>query len=120
MSGHIGKYAFVVGVILAIILGLVSAEGLGSARGWLWSILVVLGLVVGLMNVSGKDVKEFLWIVAALVVVAYAANTQIAALANVELIGVYISGVFNSIMAFIVPAAVVAALKAAWNLAKGQ
>ena len=53
MEKQIGNYSFIVGVILAIVLGL-AASKTGTAEPWLWSLLIVLGLVVGFLNVSGK------------------------------------------------------------------
>lgn len=118
MEKQIGNYSFIIGVIIAVVLGL-AAPQLGTTTDWLWSLLVVLGLVVGFLNVSGKDTKEFLWVTVALVVVAFAGGAQIDKWQNVQFIGAYLSGIFNSILAFVIPASVVAALKEVWELAKG-
>ena len=117
MEKQIGNYSFIIGVIIALVLGLASAQ-LGAAKAWLWSILVVLGLIVGFLNVSGKETKDFLMVTVALVVVAFAANSQIAGWKDVELIGIYISGIFSSLLTFVVPASIVVALKEVWQLAK--
>ena len=117
MEKQIGDYSFIIGVILAVVLGL-AAPKLGTATAWLWSLLVVLGLVVGFLNVSGKETKEFLWVTVALVVVAYAGSAQINSWSNVEIIGAYLKGIFDSMLAFVVPASVVVALKDVWGLAK--
>ena len=117
MEKQIGNYSFIVGVIIALVLGLASAE-LGAAKAWLWSILVVLGLIVGFLNVSGKDTKDFLLVTVALVVVAYAGSAQVSGWANVELIGKYLTGLFDSLLTFVVPASIVVALKEVYQLAK--
>ena len=119
MEKQIGNYSFIIGVVIAVLLGL-AAPKLGSAAIWLWSLLIVLGLVVGFLNVSGKETKEFLWVTVALVVVAYAGGSQIDKWQNVQFIGTYLSGIFNSILAFVIPASVVVALKDVWSLAKGE
>ena len=119
MEKKIGNYSFIVGVIIAVVLGL-AAPRLGETADWLWSLLVVLGLVVGFLNVSGKETKEFLWVTVALVVVAFAGSAQIGSWSNVQLIGAYLKGIFDSILAFVVPASVVVALKDVWVLAKGE
>ena len=119
MEKQVGNYAFIIGVILAVVLGLASTQ-LGAASTWLWSLLVVLGLIVGFLNVSGKETKEFLWVTVALVVVAFAGSAQINSWSNVELIGPYLKGIFDSILAFVVPASVVVGLKDVWELAKGE
>ena len=117
MEKQIGNYSFIIGVIVAVVLGL-AAPQLGTATAWLWSLLVVLGLVVGFLNIGGKETKEFLWVTVALVVVSYAGSAQIKDWVNVQFIGPYLSGIFNSILAFVIPASVVVALKEAWDLAK--
>ena len=120
MEKQIGNYSFIIGVIIAVVLGLAAPQLGSAAAAWLWSLLVVLGLVVGFLNVSGKENKEFLWVTVALVVVAFAGSAQIKEWSNVQLIGIYLSGIFNSILAFVIPASVVVGLKEVWELAKGQ
>src|SRR3989338_4718540 len=118
MEKQVGNYAFIIGVILAVVLGLASTQ-LGAASTWLWSLLVVLGLIVGFLNVSGKETKEFLWVTVALVLVAYAAKTQIGSWeTDVKWIGSYLSGIFGSIVNFVVPASIVVALRETWELSK--
>ena len=119
MEKQIGNYSFIIGVIVAIVLGL-AAPKLGSAATWLWSLLIVLGLVVGFLNVSGKETKDFLLVTVSLVVVAFAGSAQINSWTNVEVIGSYLKAIFDSILALVVPASVVVALKEVWELAKGS
>ena len=118
MEKQIGNYSFIIGVIIAVVLGL-AAPRLGPAETWLFSLLVVLGLVVGFLNVSGKETKEFLWVTVALVVVAFAGSAQVNSWeTKVQIIGPYLKAIFDSILAFVVPASVVVALKDVWELAK--
>jgi len=117
MEKQIGNYSFIIGVIIAVVLGL-AAPMLGAAAAWLWSLLVVLGLVVGFLNVSGKETKEFLLVAVSLVVVAFAGSAQIDSWSNVQLIGPSLKAIFDSILAFVVPATVVVGLKDVWELAK--
>ena len=119
MEKQVGNYSFIIGVIVAVVLGL-AAPQLGIATAWLWSLLVVLGLVVGFLNVSGKNTREFLLVTVSLVIVAYAGGAQIDSWQNVQYIGPYLSGIFNSILAFVIPSSVVVGLKAVWDLAKGE
>ena len=122
MEKKIGEYSFIIGVVLAIILGLATGSSavrtaLAGTEVWLTSILVVLGLIVGFLNVTGKDTKEFLTIATILVIVSFAGgSTQ--ELAGVTLIGPYLAGVFSQIMAFVVPAVVVVGLKEIYYLAR--
>ncbi len=122
MEKKIGEYSFIIGVVLAIILGLATGSSvvraaLAGTEVWLTSILVILGLIVGFINVTGKDTKDFLMIATILVVVSFAGgSTQ--ELAGVSLIGPYIAGIFSQIMAFVVPATVVVGLKEIYYLAR--
>ena len=118
MEKKIGDYSFIVGVILAIVLG-VAAPKLGTTAPWLWSLLVVLGAVVGFLNISGKETKEFLMVAVSLVIVAYAGSAQINSWKDVEVVGPYLKSIFDAILAFVVPSSVVVALKDVWELAKG-
>jgi len=107
---RIGGYSFIIGVILAIVLGLASSALGGETELWLGSLLVVLGLIVGFLNVAGKETKEFLIVAVILVLTAYAGNAA-ASLGGVLYIGPYIVGIFNQLLAFVIPATVVVALK---------
>ena len=72
------------------------------------------------LNVSGKETKEFLWVTVALVVVAFAGSAQVNSWeTQVKIIGPWLKGIFDSILALVVPASIVVALKEVWQLAKG-
>ena len=119
MEKKIGHYSFIVGVLLAILLGLVPASKLGDAAVWLTSLLVVLGLIVGFLNVTGKETKEFLIVETILVVVSSMGNAE-ASLTSVQKLGPYLSAIFTQIMAFVVPATVIVGLKDIWALGKSN
>jgi len=118
MQKKIGHYSFVVGVVLALLLGLASQPLLGTGLiPWLASLLVVCGLIVGFLNVTGRETKEFLIVATVLVIVAGLGGAS-TSLAGVALIGPYLNAVFIQLLAFVVPATVVVALKDIWNLAQ--
>ncbi len=112
MDKRVGNYSFIIGVIIAIVLGIVS---LGAATPILASLLVVLGLIVGFINVTGKETKEFL-LVATVLIIATAMGGASATLSGVQYIGQYLSGILTQVLAFVVPATVVVALKDIWGL----
>jgi hypothetical protein len=117
MDKRVGHYAFIIGVIIAVVLGLAASALNANTVAVLTSILVVLGLVAGFMNVTGKETKEFLTIAAILVIVSYAGGAA-ANLGAVLVVGKFISGIFSAIMAFVVPATVVVGLKDILELAQ--
>jgi hypothetical protein len=75
-------------------------------------ILVVLGLIVGFINIGVKETHDFLVAVIALLL----AGT--AGLGNLPAIGTYIGAILTNITTFVAPAAVIVALKAVWELAR--
>ena len=117
MENQIGNYSFIIAVIIAVVLGL-AGSAVGDASKWLWSLLVVLGIIVGFLNISSKEAKEFLWVTTALVLIAFAGYNQANSWVNIQPIGPYLKGIFDSILAFIVPASVVAALREVWVMAR--
>jgi hypothetical protein len=116
MDKRIGSYSFIVGVVLAVVLGLFSAYITGQVAAILVSLLVLLGLAVGFLNVAGKETKEFLIVGVILAVVAYVGGA--ANLGKIMYIGVYLVSIFNYIMAFVVPAIIVVGLKDVIRLTK--
>ncbi|MBI2108321.1 hypothetical protein HYU10_00195 [Candidatus Woesearchaeota archaeon] len=117
MEKKLGSYSFIVGVIVAIVLGVASPQLGVQAVTWLTSLLIVAGLVIGFLNVTGKETKEFLMVSVALVIVAFAGK-DLVSLENVEIIGNYLQGIFQSVLAIVIPATIVVALKDIWELAK--
>ncbi len=115
MEQKIGHYSFIGGVILAVVLGMVPAATLGTAAAWLTSLVVVLGLIVGFLNVSGKETKEFMMVSVVLMIAAYIGNGS-ETLGGVTVIGPYLVGIFTHILAFVVPATIVVGLKEIWAL----
>lgn len=99
-----GKWVFLIGVIIAIVAGLV-----GGASYWVW-LLVVLGLIVGFLNITAKETTPFLIASIALILTT-------TALGSIQLIGDYLTAILENVRIFVAPAAIVAALKAIFVLA---
>ena len=110
MKKKVGRWAFVIGLILAIILAM-----LGTEQIWPIYLLLVLGLLVGLLNISDKEVGSFL-------IAAIAFMFTFTALGNVAegipVIGGTIAKFFLLVNVFIAPAAAVVAFKALFGHAK--
>lgn len=120
MDKRVGHYSFIIGVVLAIILGLASTQ-LGEASIWLSSLLVLLGLVVGFLNVAGSETKEFLLVATVLIIAAFAGGAT-GSLEKLAFLGIgdYLAAIFVQIMAFVVPATVVVGLKDVMALAQNK
>ena len=113
-EGKMGQWAFIIGVLVAVLIGLFSATLSEDVQGWLVLLLVVLGLVVGLLNVTEKETTSFLIAAAALLIT----GTTGGSLAIIPMIGSYLQGIVMNIAVFVTPAAIVVALKAIQSLAK--
>lgn len=106
----LGGWAFILGVVIAIIAGLASGALDAVSAGYVTLALVVLGLIVGFLNIGDKEVNDFL-IAAIAVVLLGTAN-----LAVIPMIGLYLASMVLNVAAFVAPAALVVALKAVYNL----
>jgi hypothetical protein len=111
-NNSLGSWAFILGVLIAIIAGLAAGSIDATTTGYMAIILVMLGLVVGFLNIGAKEVTDFLIAAIALVAVG-AAN-----LAAIPWIGSYLASMVLYIAAFVAPAALIVALKAIYNTAR--
>jgi len=104
-----GSWAFIIGVIIAIISGFFS---LGP---FLVSALVVMGLLVGFLNITGQEIERFLFSGLSLVIVTALGGNY---LSNITYIGSILNNVFGAIMVFVIPAVIVVALKIIYSTAR--
>ena len=118
-GGDLTNWSFVIGALLAIIMGLGAAAGAAFAtNAWLVLLLVVLGLVVGFANITKKEVGGFLLAVAALVLVGSANLSAVNTL--IPFVGSFLAATIDLFIVFIAPAALVVAVRSAWNLASAK
>ena len=96
MEKKIGQYSFIVGVIIAVVLGL-SIPALVEATPWLISLLIILGLIVGFLNVAGKETQEFLLVSVILVLLSYAGGAG-TTLGGIMYVGAYLQGIFQVVL----------------------
>lgn len=123
-----GEWAFLIGVLLALFVGLFSGwlEDM-SMTVYVMGILVFLGLVVGLMNVPDKEVTGFLIAAIALLAVVNSWGPLTAMLQEtlgvvadpslVVMVANWLTGFLSALSAFVSPAALIVALKQIYDLA---
>jgi hypothetical protein len=103
----IGKWSFIVGLAVAVLTGLLAGF---LVIPYTAVALLVLGLVVGFLNVTAKETDKFLISAIALIAVGVA-SIQAAAV-----LGVLVSGMLNTVLAnfiaFVGAAALVVSVKA--------
>jgi len=120
-TGKIGEWAYLVSVVIAVLAGVAAAAGFGASE-WVAVLLVILGAVVGLLNISEKETTAFLVATIALVVASAGAQANGSAglfsvLNVVPGLGTLINAIIANIAIFAAPAAVIVAVKAIMNLA---
>jgi Na+/H+ antiporter NhaB len=108
MEAKYGSWAFIVGVVLAIILGLFSTF-ISAYTEAITYIVIILGLIVGFLNMSHKEATNFL--ISAITLLAVGT----AGLEILPVVGTYVGSVLTKIIAFVAPAAVIIALKAVYD-----
>ena len=108
MDKKTGHYAFLVAVVLAVLAGLVPALQVD----WVVWALIILGLIVGFLNITAKETTEFLVATIALMLVGSAG------LEVIPTAGMIIKTILLNILAIVVPAAMVVSLKAIYALAE--
>ena len=104
----LGFLAFIVGFILAVVAGLFFTD-----KSWVYYVLVILGIIIGLLNIGDKEVMLFLLAAVALIV----AGNVFAPITTLS-IGEKLDAILRLIAALMAPAAVVVAIKALYNAAK--
>lgn len=95
---NIGRLAFILGVIIAI------AAGLGVSAPQVPLALAVLGLVVGFLNVGGRESNNFL-------IAGIALSASAGSLAVLPEVGSYVTAIAGNVAIFVGPALLVVALK---------
>ena len=118
----IGAWTFLIGVVLAIIIGLsttlISIPALTTYSPQIYAILVLIGLAVGFLNVTGKDSQTFLIAGAVLVIVSrFGMDSVTGSLIGIG-VGDAVSSVFGALIALFAPATIIVALKTVFSIAK--
>jgi hypothetical protein len=110
----IGSSSFIVGFVLSLFVGVVQTY-FGKVSAVTVSTVILMGIIVGLINITGKESINFLLATVALVIVTKIGGDI---LMKVITIGPYLENIFNSIMIFVSAATMIVALKLIYDLAK--
>ncbi|MFC1905846.1 hypothetical protein ACFLXL_03465 [Chloroflexota bacterium] len=106
MFGLIGFIAFIIGVVIAVIAGIIAPDNAAVII-----ILVILGIIIGVLNISSKETVPLLLAVIALIVVG-----GVFAPIKVLGIGALLDQILRLFAVLMAPAAVIVAVKALWNV----
>ena len=117
MMAKVGSWAFIVGLVIAVLAGVVIKEQ--QWMGWLILVLGVLGLIVGFLNVTARESTPFLVAAIALVVSATSFNAVLALIPSSQVVSI-VQVVLGNIAVCVAPAAVLVALRAIYALASSE
>ena len=113
----IGAWGFLIGVILAIIMGIFQPNISPQTNTILYSLLVVSGIVVGFLNVEDKDWLNFLFAALSLVIVSGLGQQTINNIVKLSPILAYLNSILSALLFMFVPATIIVALKSVFALA---
>lgn len=117
---RVGHYAFLVGILLALVLALFSTALSNQVTSIMMLGLVVLGVLVGFLNITAKETTEFLVAAIALIVMASVSSTLVIIDNYIRGLGSLMQSVLSFIAVFVVPAALIVAIKAIIQLAENE
>ena len=111
-KNYFGGFSFIIGLILAIGLGV----GLSGIKAYevtsIW-VLFIIGILVGWLNITDKEIKDFLVAGTVLTLISYLGIT-LGLFDKVQIL----TNILKSINILFVSATIVVALRAAYQLAK--
>lgn len=118
MWAKIGVWSFIAGVLIAILIALATFFGKSAGlQSWSVIVLVILGLIVGLLNIGANEVDRFLLASVAFVIASASMATVFAQLGtSFDWLQVFM----GAIAVFAAPAALLVAFKALYNVAKDE
>ncbi len=110
----VGVWSYIAGLVIALLVAIFS--GIGGLAGWAVWTLVILGVIVGLLNIGDDEVLMYLVASVAFVVSASALQGVFAAIGGLTMVETFM----NAIIVFTAPGALVVAFKALYQVAKSD
>ncbi len=109
----LGPVAFYVGLLIALGTAFIAPSG------WLYVGLAVLGVIIGLLNITAKEVGPFLFASIALIVAALGMQTLVTATGTVT-VPVELTRLAANITVLVGAGAALISLKAIYEISKGK
>jgi hypothetical protein len=107
----LGAFSFLIGFVAAVTLGVFNAQITHPTQTVvLWS-LIILGIIIGLLNINSKESSRFLMAGLILVIVSYMGQGILAIIPQV-------GAILSALLVIFVPATVIVALKSVFEMAK--
>ena len=116
MAKDLGKWSFLIGAILALIMGIgAGLNQVWANNAWLTVILVLAGLIVGFVNITAKEAQGFL--IAAIAVLAANTANLATLFPGLLRLGAILAGIVAKLLVVIAPAALLVGLRAVYKFA---
>ena len=112
----LGAYAFLTGVILAILVGILQTTLDIRTSSLPYVLLVLLGIGVGLFNFNERDSFTFLVASLSLVIVSGFGQTALVYVSKVPILS-SLSDILAALLVMFVPATIIVALKTVFSIA---
>ena len=106
----IGAWSFIIGALIALVLAVIPST---MGQPWVIGLLLVLGVIVGLLNISDREVIAFLVASVAFLVSAPFLSGALLGFSALS----WLPNILNHVALFVVPAAVIVSIKAILALA---
>lgn len=121
-ENSVGAWAFLIGFILALLIGLATTVFpmplIEQYNRQVFGLLVLLGLIIGFVSVPGKDSQTFLLAGVVLVIVSrFGMDSVQGTLIGIG-IGDAVSSIFGALLTLFVPATIIVALKTVFAISK--
>jgi len=114
-----GAWAFLIGIVLALIGGILSAV-FENFNPFVLGLILVLGLVIGFIGVSPNDISKFMMSSVSLAIVSFVGS---AGVRNIEFlnwqIGNMVSSTLGALLVLLVPATIVVAVRSLFSISQG-
>jgi hypothetical protein len=113
----VGAYAFLIGVVFAVVMGLSQKLFNITYSNTPYAFLVILGIVIGFLNVGDRDALTFLIASLSLVIVSGFGQSALIYVSNIPFLS-SLTAILAALLVMFVPATIIVALKVVFNLAK--
>ncbi len=113
----ISAWAFLIGIVLAVFIGLYKQYSGYTFSNLPYAVLVILGFIVGSLKFGDRDSMTFLLASVSLVIVSGMGQGAFIYLSNIPILGA-LNSVLNALLVLFVPATIIVALKTVFSIAK--
>lgn len=122
-ENSVGAWAFLIGVIFAVIIGIgtssfLNLDEIRNYNAQIFGVLVLLGIIVGFtIKISGKNSETFLIAGAVIVIVSRFGMDVVSGTIIGVSIGDTVASTFGALLTLFVPATIIVALKRVFSIA---